>query len=86
MVYLIVILLLYIELEFINIMRIKANNIHIFWSLISYPNIMYSIIKYKEDKFGKRDIIVVCRLVEQKLKEYTTLAKIIIYSSSIIIT
>ena len=44
------------------------------------------MVKYIEDKFKRGDIIAVYRLVEQKLKEYTVLVKIIIYSSSIIIT
>jgi hypothetical protein len=64
MVYLIVILLLYTELEFINIIRIKDNNIYIFRSLTSRSNIIYSVVKYKEDKFRRGDIIAVYRLVE----------------------
>jgi len=44
------------------------------------------MVKYKEDEFGKGNIVIVCRLVEQKLKEYTALAKIIIYNSSIVTT
>jgi hypothetical protein len=44
------------------------------------------MVKYKEDKFGRGDIIAVYRLVEQKLEEYAALAKIIIYSSSIVTT
>jgi hypothetical protein len=83
MVYLIVILLLYIEPEFINIIRISTNNIYIFRSLISCPNIVYSVIKYKKNEFKRRDIIAVYRLVGNKLKEYPVPAKIIIYSSSI---
>jgi len=47
---------------------------------------VYSIVKYKEDKFGRGDIIAVYRLVEQKSEEYTVLVKIIIYSSSIVTT
>ncbi|TVY53455.1 ATP-dependent DNA helicase hus2/rqh1 [Lachnellula suecica] len=74
-VYLTATLLLYTEPEFINIIRIKADNVYIFRSLISCPNIIYSVVKYKEDK-----------LIKQKLKEYAALAKIIIYSSSIITT
>ncbi len=85
-VYLIAILLPHAKPEFINIIRIKANNIHIFRSLTSRPNITYSVVEYKEDKLRRGDIIAVYRLVEQKLEEYATLAKIIIYSSSIITT
>ncbi|KAH7413529.1 hypothetical protein BKA64DRAFT_568436, partial [Cadophora sp. MPI-SDFR-AT-0126] len=85
-VYLIAILLLYTESEFINIMKIRAEDIHIFRSPTSYPNIAYSAIKYKKDKFRRGNIIAICKLVNKKLKEYPALAKIIIYSSSIITT
>lgn len=77
-------LLLYIKLEFIYIIKIKVDNIYIFQFLINYLNITYFIIKYKEDKFKKRDIIIVYKLIKQKLKEYTALIKIIIYSNNII--
>ena len=63
-VYLIVILLPYTEPEFINIMRISTNNIHIFRVLISQSNITYSVIEYTESKFERGDIITICRLVE----------------------
>jgi hypothetical protein len=52
----------------------------------SRANIAYSIIEYTEDKFERGDIIAVYKLVEQKLKEYAALAKIIIYNSSIVTT
>ncbi len=67
-------------------MRIKANDVHMFRSPTSRPNIAYSVVEYEEDEFGRRDIVAVCRLVEQKLEEYAVLAKIIIYSSSIVTT
>jgi hypothetical protein len=85
-VYLIVMLLPHAEPEFMNIIRIKADDIHIFRSLTSRLNITYSVVKYKEDKLRRGDIIAVYRLIEQKLKEYAALVKIIIYSSSIITT
>jgi hypothetical protein len=69
-----------------NIIRIKTNDIHMFRSLTSRPNIMYSVVEYKQDKFGKKDIITVSKLIKQKLKEYAILAKIIIYSNSIVTT
>ena len=47
-----------------NIIRIKGDNIYIFRSLTSCPNIIYSIVKYKEDEFRRGDIIVVYRLIE----------------------
>ncbi len=86
MVYLTATLLLYAEPEFINIIRISTNNVYIFRAPTSRPNIAYSVVKYEEDKFKSRGITAVCRLVEQKLKEYAALVKIIIYSSSIVTT
>jgi len=67
-------------------MRIKADDVHIFRSPTSRPNIAYSVVEYEEDEFGRGDISAVCRLVEQKLEEYPAPAKIIIYSSSIVTT
>lgn len=58
-VYLIAILLLYIEAEFINIIKIYANNIYIFQAPTSYLNIIYSIVKYKEDKVRIGAIIAI---------------------------
>ena len=84
MVYLTVTLPPHTEPEFMNIMRISTNDIHMFRALTSRPNITYSVIEYAEGEFERGDIIAVCRLVEQKLEEYTAPAKIIIYSSSIV--
>jgi hypothetical protein len=86
MVYLTATLLLYTEPEFMNIIRIKANDIHMFRSLTSHPNITYSVVEYAEDEFRRGDISAIYRLIEQKLEEYAVLAKIIIYSSSIVTT
>jgi hypothetical protein len=86
MVYLMATLLLHAEPEFINIMRIKADDVHMFWSLTSCLNIAYSVVEYEEDEFGSRDITAVCRLINDKLEEYPVPAKIIVYNSSIITT
>ncbi|KAK6591435.1 DNA helicase [Botrytis cinerea] len=86
MVYLTATLPPHAEPEFMNIMRIKADDVHMFRSPTSRPNIAYSVVEYEEDEFGRGDIAAVCRLVEQKLEEYAAPAKIIIYSSSIITT
>ena len=83
-VYLIVTLPSHAEPEFINIMIISTNDIHMFRAPTSRPNIIYSVIEYMEGEFEREDIITVYRLVEQKLEEYTILVKIIIYNSSII--
>ena len=84
MVYLTATLPPHAEPEFINIIRISTNNIHIFRAPTSRLNIIYSVIEYAEGEFERGDITTVCRLVEQKLEEYAALAKIIIYSSSIV--
>jgi len=86
MVYLTATLPPHAEPEFMNIMRIKADDVHMFRSPTSRPNIAYSVVEYEEDEFGRGDITAACRLVEQKLEEYAALAKIIIYSSSIVTT
>ena len=86
MVYLTATLPLHVKAKFMDIMWIKANDVYMFQSPTSRLNITYSVVKYKEDELRRGDIIVVCRLVEQKLDEYATLAKIIIYSSSIVTT
>jgi superfamily II DNA helicase RecQ len=86
MVYLIAILPPYAEPEFMNIMRISTNDVHMFRALTSRPNIAYSVVEYEEDEFRRGDIAAVYRLVEQKLEEYAAPAKIIIYSSSIVTT
>ena len=64
MVYLTVTLPLYTEPEFMNIMRISINDVHIFRVPISRPNIVYSVIEYIEGEFERGDIVAVCRLVE----------------------
>ncbi len=86
MVYLTATLLLYIEPEYMNIMWIKADDVHMSRVPTSWPNITYSVVEYEEDELGRGDIAAVSRLVEEKLEEYTALAKIIIYSSSIVTT
>lgn len=85
MIYLTATLSSYIKLKFINIIRIKDDDIYIFQSLTSRSNIAYFIVKYKKDEFERGDIIIVYKLMEQKLKEYAALTKIIIYNSSIVI-
>ena len=57
-----------------------------FRAATSRPNITYSVVEYQEDKCRRGDIIAVYKLVKEKLEEYLVLAKIIIYSSSIVTT
>jgi superfamily II DNA helicase RecQ len=77
-VYLIIIILLYIEPEFINIIRIKANNVYIFRASTSRLNIAYSVVEYEEDEFGRGDIVIIYKLINDKLEKYSILIKIII--------
>jgi hypothetical protein len=84
MVYLTATLPPYAKLEFINIIRISTNDVHMFQAPTSRANIIYSMVEYIKDEFKRGDIIAVYRLVEQKLEEYATPAKIIIYNSSIV--
>lgn len=86
MVYLTATLPPHTEPEFMNIMKIRTEDVHMFRAPTSRPNIAYSVVEYEEDEFGRGDIRAVCRLVEQKLEEYPAPAKIIIYSSSIVTT
>ena len=87
MVYLTATLPPHTEPELMNIMKINADDVHMFRSPTSHPNITYSVVEYEEDnEFKRGDIAAVCKLVEDKLEEYAALAKIIIYSSSVITT
>ena len=86
MIYLMATLLLHAEPEFMNIMKVRAEDVHMFRALTSRSNIAYFVAEYEKDEFGRGDIAAVCRLVEQKLEEYSAPAKIIIYSSSIVTT
>jgi superfamily II DNA helicase RecQ len=63
-VYLTATLPLYTKLEFINIIRIKGDDIYMFRSLTSRPNITYSVVKYEEDEFKRGDITTVYKLVK----------------------
>jgi hypothetical protein len=51
-----------------------------FWALITYANIMYSVFKYNLDK-DKADVM--CWLIQRKLAQYLAPAKIIVYSRTI---
>jgi hypothetical protein len=63
MVYLTAILPPYAEPEFMNMMRIWAEDVHVFRAPTSRPNIAYSVAKYEEDEFWRGDIAAVYRLV-----------------------
>ncbi|KUJ21510.1 uncharacterized protein LY89DRAFT_694126 [Mollisia scopiformis] len=69
MVYLTAMLPPHAEPEFMNIVRIKADDVHMFRSPTSRPNITYSVVEYEEDEFGRGDIAAVRKLVEQKLED-----------------
>lgn len=74
------------EPEFMKIMRIQADEVHMFRSPTSRPNIAYSVVEYEEDELGRGAIAAACQLVEDKLEEYPAPAKIIVYSSRIVTT
>jgi hypothetical protein len=74
------------EPEIMSIMKTAVEDVHIFRAPTSRPNIEYSVIEYEEDEMGRGDIQAVYRLIEQKLDEYPSPAKIIVYSSSIATT
>ena len=58
------------EPEFMKIMKIRVEDVHMFRAATSRPN-----IEYEEDEFGREDIVAVCKLVEENLKEYPAPAK-----------
>jgi superfamily II DNA helicase RecQ len=64
MVYLTVTLPPHAEAEFINIMKVRADDVHVFRTPTSRPNIIYSVVEYEEDALGRGDIAAVRRLVE----------------------
>jgi superfamily II DNA helicase RecQ len=67
------------ETEFMNIMKVRAEDVHIFRAPTSRPNIEYSVFEYDGEEEGE----AVCTLVQEKLHEYPAPAKIIVYSSDI---
>jgi superfamily II DNA helicase RecQ len=66
------------EKEFMDIMKVKIADDCKFRGCTSRPNIAYSVVEHEDEQ-----IEAVCRLVVEKLKQYPSLAKIIVYSSSI---
>ena len=83
MVYLTATLPPHMEAEFMDIMKIRAEDVHTFRAPTSRPKIAYSVVEYEEDEFGQGEIRAVYDLVRVKLDEHPAPAKIIIYSSSI---
>jgi hypothetical protein len=76
-VFLTAILPLHRETKFINIIKVRAEDIYIFRAPTSRPNIEYSVFEYNGEEEGK----AVCILVQEKLYEYPAPAKIIIYTA-----
>jgi hypothetical protein len=60
MVFLTATLLLRIQGEFIRVIKINPCEVHMFWALITYANIAYSVFEHDLDK-DKAD--AVCRLI-----------------------
>jgi RecQ family ATP-dependent DNA helicase len=86
MVYLTATLPPHAEAEIMSIMNTRVEDVHIFRDRTSRPNIEYSVVEYQQGETGDGDIQAVSKMVEQKLEEYPTPAKIIVYSSSIVTT
>ncbi|PVH73936.1 hypothetical protein DL98DRAFT_575954 [Cadophora sp. DSE1049] len=63
MVYLTATLPPHIEPEFMNILKIRAGDVHMFRAPTSRPNIAYSVVEYEEDEFRRGDIAAGCELV-----------------------
>jgi superfamily II DNA helicase RecQ len=63
-----------------EIIKVHAEDIHKLQALTTRPNIAYSVVEYNDDIEEEE---AVRQLVAQKLEEYTALAKIVVYSSSI---
>jgi RecQ family ATP-dependent DNA helicase len=74
------------EAEFMNIMKIRVEDTHIFRAPTTRPKIAYSVVEYEEEEFGQGIIPAVSQLVGSKLEKYPAPAKIIIYSSSVTTT
>jgi hypothetical protein len=47
---------LYHEAEFMNIIKIRGEDVYIFWAPTSRPNIEYSVMEYKVDELGQGEI------------------------------
>ena len=69
-----------LEAEFMRIMKIDPREVYIFRAPTTRPNITYSVWEYekKEDETE-----AVCRLVQEKLEQYTAPSKIIVYGGTI---
>jgi superfamily II DNA helicase RecQ len=68
------------EQEFMRIMKVQVLSKQIFRAPTSRPNIVYSVVEHEAEV---EELSAVQALVEQKLEQYPTPAKIIIYSSTI---
>jgi len=80
MVFLTVTLPLQIEAEFMGIIKVQPEDVHIFHTPTTRPNIAYSVFEHNLD-MDKTN--TVCQLVHEKLEQYLVPSKIIIYSRTI---
>ena len=78
MMYLTATLLLSKEAEFLDIMKVQIPDDCKFRGSTTRPNIAYSVVEYSGDQTE-----AVCQLVAEKLEQYPSPAKIIVYSSCI---
>jgi RecQ family ATP-dependent DNA helicase len=66
------------EAEFLDIMKVQITDDCKFRGCTSRPNIAYSVVEHSDEQTE-----AVCRLVAEKLEQYPSPAKIIVYSSNI---
>jgi hypothetical protein len=66
-----------------SIIKTSIEDVYIFRDRTSRANLAYSVVEYPVNKFGGGEIPAVIAMVTQKLEEYPTPAKVIIYSSSV---
>ncbi|KFZ23111.1 hypothetical protein V502_02410, partial [Pseudogymnoascus sp. VKM F-4520 (FW-2644)] len=68
------------EPEFMQIMKIKLEEVQTFRGPTTQPNIAYSIHEYAEES---NETEAICQLVGEKLEQYAAPAKIIVYGGTI---
>jgi RecQ family ATP-dependent DNA helicase len=69
-----------IEAEFMRIMKIQPEDVHVFRAPTTRPNIAYSVFEHDPDV---DETEAVCQLVREKLEQYPGPSKIIVYGGTI---
>jgi superfamily II DNA helicase RecQ len=71
------------ESPIMSMIKTSIEDVYIFRDRTSRANIAYSVVEYPVNEFGGGEIPAVIAIVTQKLEEYPTPAKVIIYGSSV---